>query len=346
MDADSAIDLNASYGKGYSTKGSALLKVGRVTEAIAAFQAGLQVDPDNANLKSNLALAQSSAGSAPSASGAPPSSLGQYLAGSRAAMVSTGKASATIVALVLSLAHLFIPNPLSAWCYYTVLAIAGALHVVHVLEAAGTPSFTAAYGAQVMNQESTFLAFTCLTFSQAPPTIVALVPLLLYSVIHMCYWVHALLTLVAPAAAVSAAASIDSVMPSVTGQERWAEMDSRARYGMLSGMAQGTVAQLQVMLGIFLIVNLLTPSRSLIALFLHWRNLQMQVQLGTFPHINQAFASIDTQLLSLTHHQYCPGIVRSGYASLRTALAGMAARPQPGAGGGGLAGALSSCSIQ
>ena len=346
LDADAALALNSGYVKGYSTKGAALIMLGRAADAVEALKEGLSLDGSNQTLKDNLVEAEqllASGGGTP-AGATPATGLQGYLMGNRAAMMASAKGIATGAVLALTLAYLFLPNPTSSSWFYTALALCPALHVTHIIEGAGTPAFTTEYGAKVVRQESTYLAFTCVTFMQVPPTLVALIPLVLYDLVHFGYWVYGLLSLTAPGAAASASGLVDSVMPQVTGQAEWGSMAPGPRYALLSSFAQTVVAQLQVMLGLFLVVNLLTPSRSFIGLFLHWRNLQMQVQVGGFPHLTQAFTGIDAQILGLTGHQYCPAVVRTGYGSLRGWLASMAKPPTSDGGAGG--GLMSKCTIQ
>lgn len=48
------MQLKPDWGKGYSRKGAALAYLGRDDEAIEAYESGLKVDPNNAQLKEGL----------------------------------------------------------------------------------------------------------------------------------------------------------------------------------------------------------------------------------------------------------------------------------------------------
>lgn len=54
-DAQKTISIKPDWGKGYSRMGSALAYLGKLDESIAAYEKGLMLDPDNAQMKASLA---------------------------------------------------------------------------------------------------------------------------------------------------------------------------------------------------------------------------------------------------------------------------------------------------
>jgi stress-induced-phosphoprotein 1 len=62
-DADKTIELKADWAKGYSRKGAALHGLGKMEEAIQAYNSGLKIDPNNAQLKKGLEDAENAAAS-------------------------------------------------------------------------------------------------------------------------------------------------------------------------------------------------------------------------------------------------------------------------------------------
>ena len=53
-DGEKCIEINHRWGKGYMRKGMALHSLGRLQEALDTYKRGVQLDPDNAQMKAGI----------------------------------------------------------------------------------------------------------------------------------------------------------------------------------------------------------------------------------------------------------------------------------------------------
>lgn len=110
-------------------------------------------------------------------------------------------------------------------------------------------------------------------------------------------------------------------------------------------------SQVEVGIGILLVVELLTPYRNLILVFIYWQYLQLRYTLspntkvrpvsasagvaGSCPtdqaRPQAAFGAVDRRIVGLVNHRMCPALLRAGYMKLRGFLSSMA-QPRPQAG--------------
>jgi hypothetical protein len=80
-------------------------------------------------------------------------------------------------------------------------------------------------------------------------------------------------------------------------------------------------ASMEVMQGVFLIVELLLPSRNFMFLFLWWQCLQMKYMMDRSGHTRTAFAELDSRISWVVNHNACPKAIGSVYGQVKTMLA-------------------------
>jgi hypothetical protein len=105
----------------------------------------------------------------------------------------------------------------------------------------------------------------------------------------------------------------------------------------------------EVMQGVFLLVELLLPSRNIMFAFMWWQFLQMRYMLDQAGHVKAAFTTLDQKITPLVNHQMCPKLVGTGYGYAKQFLSKQVQMPtegsSPGGVAGGLASAMSKCTI-
>lgn len=370
-DADRAIAIKPDFAKAYSTKGSALFRLGRINDAIAAYRAGLLHDPANSQLQENLrACEQAAAGSnsngnrtpqpgifPQSGDAAPPAVVTSLVgAGSRVAqVVSLGR-----VALVaLALLYLLPVGGLSYQGYYYFLLVSVIVHTASIYQKFGAPAETNMPAVQQW-------AMRLMMDSGLPPV---MLPVLLYSAHPVVVGIGAVglvdLWLAGETLQSVAAASLPilngllskagaMLAPRVLGKPA-SDIESMSINVFRAAMFNRLMyleALCEVGLAILFLVELVTPWRSFITTLLLWQVMPMRYQLS--PHNRKAFGAVDARLLALTNHSACPALVKKGYDFVRNFLISQANRPveqaqqraQGGQGaGGGLAGMMQSCNV-
>ena len=80
-------------------------------------------------------------------------------------------------------------------------------------------------------------------------------------------------------------------------------------------------AMCELMQGVFLIVELILPTRNLPMVFMWWQYLQMRYMSDKDGHIKTAFLSLDQRISSVISYRLCPKVVGRGYDMLKKYLA-------------------------
>jgi hypothetical protein len=92
-------------------------------------------------------------------------------------------------------------------------------------------------------------------------------------------------------------------------------------------------AMCEVMQGVFLIVEMILPTRNLSMIFLWWQYLQFRYMSDEKGHVKAAFSSLDQRISTVLAHRLCPKLVVRGYDALKKFLAQKVKPPQPPAAG-------------
>jgi len=98
----------------------------------------------------------------------------------------------------------------------------------------------------------------------------------------------------------------------------------------------------EVMQGVYLVFELIMPSRNFILLYLWWQYLMMRYLMDKTGGVKSAFLMLDGQISSVTTHRMCPAIVGKGCSYVRSFMINQiesskahAQERAVGAGGGG-----------
>jgi hypothetical protein len=140
-------------------------------------------------------------------------------------------------------------------------------------------------------------------------------------------------------------------MPQVAQKtpEQWKALSGAAKWQLFNSKVVQMACYCEVMQGLFLLIELVMPSRNFLFTLMWWQFLQMRYLMDQSGYIKGTFALLDGRISSLLSHRLCPGMIRNGYEVVKTLLAKQVQPPEPGQAppsmSSMLSGAMSKCTI-
>jgi hypothetical protein len=80
-------------------------------------------------------------------------------------------------------------------------------------------------------------------------------------------------------------------------------------------------ADLEIYVGVYLIVAILIGRSSFMNAIMFWQMMRLRYMMNTATQL--AFQRFDATIHTYLAHQYCPRLVQSAYATVKTVLSGM-----------------------
>ena len=107
-------------------------------------------------------------------------------------------------------------------------------------------------------------------------------------------------------------------------------------------------SDLEVYVGFILILMVFVGGAGLMHVIMYWQMMRLRYMMN--PCTQEAFGRFDIMLQGYFNHPYCPGVIRTGYGTVKSFMSGMtdaqAQKEKVEANGGGYLGAMkSSCNI-
>ncbi|OQR93695.1 hypothetical protein THRCLA_08369 [Thraustotheca clavata] len=320
-DAKKCIELRPEWPKGYSRLGTALYYMKKYVEAKNAYEQGLTKDPNDVNLKDGLKNAKAQLPDAVS--------LKELTVGSPHA-----KFRSFQFALRALMAILFVVY-WTSWGNWTLAAFAfanffklGAINYAALLVwNHGKPQMNAVYAQRVVTDPTTQALMFCLLFWFSNPYSIALLPIALNEGMHFASFLGSLfLAIGSPVGSIIMDKVFDPIMPYYVGpQTAWHTLNNHGKWAALYHRTPQVVANLDVGIGLCLILELFTPARNFMLLLIYWQLLRIRYMVS--PQLKNAFGQLDQTLTALVYHPRCPTAIATGYNKLKDMLAGMVKMP-------------------
>lgn len=360
QDADACIQLKRDWPKGYSRRGAALYALGRLADAQRAYQDGLALHGANPALldglrsvEAKLAAAQSFRPPSSSANGSnttaprPASSLRAFVAADKAALFRAYQFGLRSLMLALFVLYWLPLGSLAFGAFALFFQLALVNYGSFLFFTHGLPKWQAAYAQRLVLDPATQSLFFCLVFWVSAPHGLALLPVMLVEAVHLFAYLSALLdvlglganplvTAVKTKALLPLAAAVirDPQFPSLAPQTKWARLYQRVPL---------VAANLEVALGLALLLELLTPARNVLLLVLYWQVLRVRYMISQ--PLQEASRQLHVALLTLVSHPRCPAVIGSLYTKVHAFAAKMVDVSPPQQGGAGPGGLASRCTV-
>lgn len=311
-DGDKCIEIDVSWIKGYTRKGDALYASGKLKEALVVYQSGLKKDPNDKTLLEKTEQLNASLSKAHKVR------VSGYL--QTAMRVTRYFMLANIVLFWISLI-LPIWTGFNRGCYVRAALSQVLLCLLALYNSHGLPKFKTEYLQTIILDSSTIKLFLATILMFSKPYALAIASPFLSEI-----------SFLLP----SLVSYMQQSLPLVEGQLRplllrfapqLAEQDlvsllSPAMVNQVSFQLVRIAASAEVMQGLFLLFELIGPSRNPMFSLIWWQFLQMRYMTDdqSGGHIKHAFAVLDQRITSLLSHRLCPQIFNTGYVFLKQYL--------------------------
>ncbi|UIZ24440.1 hypothetical protein KXD40_008631 [Peronospora effusa] len=357
-DADQCISLKPNWPKGYSRRGSALYALHRYADAYQAYKDGLNYEASNEGLLEGLRSVEAklstqgagtSYGASTSTSSSPSAAvtLQSFLLGSKINMFQLYQFVLRSL-LLLCFVNFWIPVLLSSHGAYTnFFKLALINHASYLAFTHGVPRWSAVYAQRLMLDPAVQIFFFCFVFWFSDPHGMAMIPVFLLEMVHYFAYLHSLLQVLGLADSMVVTLVTSKVLVPLTSviitDPSFSTLTTRAKWAKLYTRMPQVAANVDVAIGIALLLEMLLPSRNFLLLVLYWQVLRIRYMVS--PQLQEAFRSLHGTILTLVNHPRCPAVFSVVYGKIHAFAVKMSDAAQQQQGSSGAGGLASRCSI-
>lgn len=350
IDSNKCVEIDCNWAKGYIRRGDALYALKKYTECYNAYNSALRITPSDTGIQQKCELAQKAIRDSTDSSG------GSSFSNSTGSTSSYQNALVSYqpylrIFLLVSAFLYFIPlgRSFNSTCYRLFAFTAIANYAMALWVAHGSPQFNMSYAQRVLLDPTAMYLFLCILLVSARPYLLAMMPILLIESAHTASYGYDLLSKKMPSILERVSSVVEKYLPQAMQRtpEEWNRLNSQTKWKHFNSKVLDMSAYCEVMQGLFLIFELLLPTRSIFLTILWWQYLQMRYMLDQGGTIKQTFRNLDARIMTLLSHRLCPSIILTGYGYIKQLLAKQVQPPTADQQqtSSGLSGMLRRCSI-
>lgn len=327
LDAEKCTTIRPEWAKGWSRKGQALLKLGRLADAAEAFTRGISLDPTNDEMRKGLLSANKGSSDE---SGAPATGsfkkVVTFIKGNRLfswLFVIRSFMLTCFIAFLLP----FFGSAASRGAYKRMVLGQVACSVYSLYSAHGRPERNMAYMQKIMLDPAVQDLFTAFLFFTQRPYFFGVLPMVLSAFVHWLWFFSCLLQVYQPRAVGAIDKLIAPFMPAFCGTPNWSSLAINQRWASVTNATSKWVGQLEVAFGVLLMLELFLPRRNIMMVVIYWQLMRMRVMLelaktgGAGGRLTDAFKTLHKRMLALTSARYCPSLLALAYIKASTMAA-------------------------
>jgi Transmembrane protein 33/Nucleoporin POM33/Tetratricopeptide repeat len=317
-DANTSIENKRDYIKAYITKGSALRNLQRYEEAISTFKAALEIDPSNSNVQMHLKDCeayyqniQNPSSSTSSKNTSTPSSNSNSSNSTTSTSTSSNSSTPSVnlvptnvpevillygrfLISILFISYLLPLGSLSRSSYYYMLLASFIVHLAAIFVAHGVPNMSQAYLVRVATDPYFHLIPLAFVFymTKLPYFLIAVVVIDL-DFLHFLNYLYLQTSQRSPFVAKYMVQASQYILQFLSSKPISVikTLSTEACWAIINEFVLTKNAELELYVGILLVVQLFTGARNFLALFAMWQILQLRY--ATSSHSQRAFRSLD-----------------------------------------------------
>jgi tetratricopeptide (TPR) repeat protein len=281
-DANKCIEIDGNWAKGYTRKGDAQYKLLQFTDAYNAYNSAKRLSPGDKSLEEKCDLAMKAIGiEADRAAGSSASRSASRSATSTAAVSPTGIIGKVITysryLLILAAICYLIPlgRTFCFACFKVFAVLEIIINTLSLYSKYGIPKFNMEYASKLIQDTLSIHLFLAIILIVSRPYMFAMAPILLTELSYMSGLLFTYCREIIPAMEAQIKPMIQRFMPAMANQDI-STLFSPAAEKQFSFQMVRNAAMCEVMQGVFLIVEMILPTRNLVMAAMWWQYLQMR----------------------------------------------------------------------
>jgi hypothetical protein len=180
------------------------------------------------------------------------------------------------------------------------------------------PAFNKAWVRKIGSDETSHYVFFASMFILFRPKPLALLPIVITELTHVVWWLSGILALINPRGLRMMQYPCDLILSLAFTDVAWVNQSRDEKWNDVLSRVPLYSCRCEIAVGMVLLLELLTPMRNMMLLFMFWQFLRIRYVIS--PVCRQTFADLDSLCRIVVDHSSCPLLLKSTYERITTYL--------------------------